>query len=124
MGLDSAQSIGHACHMALTEESLDQALSQLALSGTGIDEAGGSDPSSLEMAELLKVVETANGGEELPSTAFGMAGGYGKVIEKLGELITKLRSALAALVRKIAGAVSFSIGVTGPVLSVSVNFNP
>lgn len=44
------------------------------------------------------------------------------IVEKLGELITKLRSALAKLVKTIAGAVSFSIGLTGPVLSVSINF--
>jgi hypothetical protein len=49
-------------------------------------------------------------------------GGKSSVIEKLGELITKLRTALVDLVRTIAGAVSFSIGLTGPVLSVSVNF--
>jgi hypothetical protein len=52
-----------------------------------------------------------------------MFGGKDTVIEKLGELIAKLRSVLADLVRKIPGTVSFSIGLTGPVLSVSVNFN-
>jgi hypothetical protein len=110
--------------MALTEQSIERALQELG--GSSVDAVLDSDldPTSLEMARLLKVVEVANGGNEPRAvTTFGMFGGKDTVIEKLGELIAKLRSVLADLVRKIPGTVSFSIGLTGPVLSVSVNFN-
>jgi hypothetical protein len=117
--------------MALTEQSIVRALNELDDLSTGVGVGLDSDPTSLEMARLLAVVDTANSGDEyLPDQAwtrtdtpyFGVKGGKSSVIEKLGELITKLRTALVDLVRTIAGAVSFSIGLTGPVLSVSVNF--
>jgi len=87
-----------------------------------------SDPHNNELARLLSVVETANSGDNsvraLGGTSYGVMGKSAEwMVEKLGELITKLRSALAKLVKAIAEAVSFSIGLTGPVLSISVNFN-
>lgn len=91
-------------------------------------EAGvNNDTTSVELARLFSVVNTANSGQDYEDTQIQSHHGLmGKstnwIIEKLSELIMKLRSALTKLVKSIAGAASFSIGFTGPVLSVSVNF--
>jgi hypothetical protein len=122
----------YASYVALTPESIDLALAQLEADESGVtivsDTSSNADPSSDELARLFSVVETANSGWNYTQapTELPFHGVKGKsaswIVEKLGELITKLRSALAKLVKTIVGAVSFSIGLTGPVLSVSINF--
>ena len=93
-----------------------------------IFEAGlNTDAASIELARLFSVVNTANSGLDYGDTQIQshhgrMSKSANWIVEKLSELITKLRSALANLVKSITGAASFSIGLTGPVLSVSVNF--
>ena len=113
--------------MVMTAESIDQAVHQLDGFLSGVEVAFDSDPTSLEMAKLFAVVATANNGREDSAaadwTAAGMFGGK-SIVEKLRELITKLREALARLVKTLQGVTSFSIGVTGPVLSISINFGP
>ena len=128
-----SRALHHHWRMAITSESIDRALYDLGNLHAGPELAFESDPTNLEMARLLAVVDTVNGGEEHPIDAtwtqtdwpvFGVTGGKAKsIIEKLSGLIAKIRSALAELIQKITGAMSFSIGFTGPVLSVSVTFN-
>ena len=118
--------------MALTSESIDLALAQLdgedSGIGTAVDIGSNADTSSIELARLFRVVDIANSGSystqtEAEAPLYAVRGkGADWIVEKLGELIAKLRSAFVTFVKTIAGAISFSIGLTGPLLTVSVNF--
>jgi len=115
----------HHWQMAITTESIDQAILELDGSRPSADIAFDSDQASLAMANLLAVVATANSGQEDSAGVDWMATtavAGRSIVERLRELITKLREALARLVETIQGVVSFSIGITGLVLSISINF--
>jgi hypothetical protein len=109
--------------MALTNGSIEQALLQFSRSGADFASAYQADRFDHEMSRLLSIVETANSGEDFTDASGFVDSAGQKIIEKLAELISKLRAALADLVRGITEVVSFSIGLSGPVLSVSVNFS-
>jgi hypothetical protein len=120
--------------MALTLDSINGALAQLNTDEGGVVSMPRSysdaESKNYEFARLLAVVKTANDGLEVDDapTTLAASGMFGKptdwIVQRLSELIAKLRSALSQLVEAIADAMSFSIGISGPLLSVNINFGP